>query len=67
MNSRRLMPNMGTSSPVVWRCRHRAHRPVYRTLSLPQSGRQVLGSDLNRSESRRGALSGPLLCFQSGR
>jgi hypothetical protein len=24
MNSRRFMPNMGTSSPVAWRRRHRA-------------------------------------------
>jgi hypothetical protein len=52
MNSRRFMPTMGTSSPVVWRRRHRACRSVYRTLSLPQSSGQVLGPDLNRSESR---------------
>src|SRR6516162_5174940 len=30
--------------------RHR--QPVYRTLNLPQKGRQVLGTDLNGSESR---------------
>jgi hypothetical protein len=30
-------------------------RSVYRTLSLPRSGRQVLGPDLNRSESAWGA------------
>jgi len=53
MNSRRFMLNMGTSSPVAWRRRHRAWRSVYRTLSLPQSSRQVLGADLNCSESRR--------------
>jgi len=54
MNSRRLMLDMGTSSPVEWRLPHRAgrrRRPVYRTLNLPQSTRQVLGSDLNPSES----------------
>ena len=34
---------------------------------LQQSSPQVLGPDLNRSELRRGALSGLLLCFQSGR
>jgi hypothetical protein len=28
-------------------------QPVYLTLNLPQRGRQVLGADLNRSESRR--------------
>src|SRR5262249_14683134 len=54
MNSRRLILDMGTSSPVEWRLPHRAgrrRRPVYRTLNLPQSTRQVLGSDLNPSES----------------
>ena len=39
-------------------CLLEQHAPVatrsdYRTPSLPQTGRQVLGSDLNRSESRR--------------
>jgi len=36
-------------------------RLVYRTLSLSHTGRQVLGPDLNRSESRWGQ---PVpLCF----
>jgi hypothetical protein len=42
MNWRRLTPNM--ESPVP--------QSVYRTLNLPQKGRQVLGADLNN----------PLLC-----
>jgi hypothetical protein len=43
MNSRRFMPDIGlppASAP-----------PVYRTLNLSQSGWQVLGPDLNCSES----------------
>src|SRR5258707_2482964 len=44
------------SSPP-WRC-----RSVYLSLNLPQRGRQVLGDDLNCSESRRGALCGPRAC-----
>src|SRR5215467_6056292 len=46
MNSRRLLSNIGL--PPAW---HR--QPVYLTLNLPQRGREVLGADLNRSESRR--------------
>jgi hypothetical protein len=30
-------------------------RPDHRTLNLPHKGRQVLGANLNYSESRRGA------------
>src|SRR5262249_1710971 len=48
MHSRRLMPDMGTSSPVGRK------RSVYRALNLPQKEPQLLGLDLNRSESRRG-------------
>ena len=44
MNWRRLMPRIGL--PPAWR-----RRSVYRTLNLPQRGRQVLGVDLNCSES----------------
>src|SRR5438445_4574847 len=44
MNSRRLMPD--TASPL---------QSVYCTLSLPQSGRQVLWAGLNCSESRAAA------------
>jgi hypothetical protein len=40
-NSRRRMSDIGFS---------RSCRSVYRTLNLPQGGRQVLGPDLNRSE-----------------
>jgi len=50
MNSRRLMSDMGFLPP--W-C-----RSVYRTLKLTQRGRQVLGADLNCSES----TADPLLC-----
>ncbi len=42
INSRRPMPNMGTSSP----------ESVSRTLSLPQGDRRVLWADLNCSEAR---------------
>ena len=45
MNWRRLTPNMESPAP----------QSVYRTLNLPQKGRQVLGADLNCSESRWGA------------
>jgi hypothetical protein len=51
----------GDFPPVVWRRRHRAWRSVYRMFSLPQSSRQVLGSSLNRSESRRGGAKPPAL------
>ena len=49
MNSRRFMSDMaapqeGQWGGPVW--------SVYRSLSLPQSGGQVLGVELNRSESR---------------
>src|SRR5262249_47631614 len=47
MNWRRSMPDIGVLPP--W-C-----RSVYRTLNLPQRGRQVLGTDLNCSESMWGA------------
>src|SRR5262245_26725737 len=47
MNSRRLTPRIGL--PPAWR-----HRSVYRTFNLPRRGRQVLGANLNCSESRRG-------------
>jgi hypothetical protein len=46
MNSRRLTLNIGGVLPP-WR-----RRSVYRTLNLPHDGRQVLGTDLNYSESR---------------
>jgi hypothetical protein len=45
MKSRRL-----TWASSAWR-----RRSVYRTLNLPQRGPQVLGDDLNCSESRWGA------------
>jgi hypothetical protein len=45
MNSRRLMLDMGTSSPVGWRLRHRGRqamaRSVCRMLNLPQNGRRA--------------------------
>jgi hypothetical protein len=46
MNSRRFMPDIGVPPASAM--------PVYRTLNLPQKGRQILGPDLNRSESRWG-------------
>src|SRR6516164_4585821 len=46
MNSRRFTLNIGGVLPP-WR-----RRSVYRTLNLPHDGRQVLGTDLNCSESR---------------
>jgi hypothetical protein len=46
MKSRRLMRNLGIS-PL-------SRRLVYHTLSLPHASQQVLGPDLNRSESERG-------------
>jgi hypothetical protein len=49
MKSRRLMQNMGF--PPLLR------RLVYRTLRLPQASQQVLGLDLNRSESSRGRFA----------
>jgi hypothetical protein len=48
MKSRRLMSDIGFL--LLWR-----RRLVYRTLNLPQRDRQVLGVDLNCSESRRWA------------
>jgi hypothetical protein len=42
------MPDIGLPPP------RRRCRSVYGTLNLPQGGRQVLGADLNCSESRRG-------------
>src|SRR5215471_15910947 len=50
-------PNAGHGGlpPVGWHLRQRCYgrtTPVYRTLNLPQSGRQVLEADLNSSESR---------------
>src|SRR5262252_4853118 len=48
MKSRRLMRNMGFPPLSRRLARH--------TLTLPQASKQVLGPDLNRSESRRGAL-----------
>jgi hypothetical protein len=66
MNSRRLMPNMGTSSPVVWRRRALGLTPGLPHAHLPQPSRQVLGPNLNRSESRWGAAD-PLLCFRPKR
>jgi hypothetical protein len=65
MNSRRFMSDMGASSregpwggPV---------RSVYRTISLPQRDRQVLGPDLNCSELRRARPSNrprPIATFE---
>jgi len=43
MNSRRLMPDMGVPPASAL--------PVYRTLSLLQRGRKVLGPELKCSES----------------
>src|SRR6516225_9474450 len=45
MKSRRLMPDIGVPPASAL--------PVYRTLNLPQKGRQILGPDLNCSESGR--------------
>jgi hypothetical protein len=45
---RRPMPDIGLPPP------RRRCRSVYGTLNLPRGGRQVLGADLNCSESRRG-------------
>src|SRR6516165_4005678 len=39
---------------------------ITRTVSLPPSGRAVLGGDLNCSESRWGAADPLLCCAQSG-
>jgi hypothetical protein len=50
MNSRRLMPNIGRSSRLgAW--------SACRTLNLRQSDQQVLGIDLNCSESREALLA----------
>jgi len=49
MNSRRLMPDMGLPPAQEWS----ADKPkwsFYCRLNLPQSDRQVLGANLNRSE-----------------
>jgi hypothetical protein len=40
-------------------------RSVFRTSTLPQAGRQVLGTDLNRSESK-GAAAPPVLLPNDG-
>ena len=59
MNSRRSMPTWGVPPPVIYRRgqigRRRPVRSVCRTFSLPQKRQQVLGPDLNCSESRWGA------------
>ena len=47
MNSRRLTSSIGLAPALALQ--------VYRTLKLPHRGRQVLGADLNHSESRRGS------------
>jgi len=57
MNSRRLTSDIRLPR-IAWGRR----RSAYRTLSLPQKGRRVLGLNLNRSESTWG-LPTPL-CFQ---
>src|ERR1700675_2712321 len=51
MNSRRLMPNIGRSSRLG------AVGPACRTLNLRQSDQQVLGIDLNCSESTEALLA----------
>jgi hypothetical protein len=51
MKSRRLMSNMGDSSPRV--AGRRPLRSATLTISLPQSGRLVLRADLTCSELRR--------------
>jgi len=53
MNSRRLIFDMELLPAL-------AQPSVFRTLKLPQKGRQVFGADLNRSESE--AATEPLLC-----
>jgi hypothetical protein len=51
MKSRRFLSNMGDCFPYALSARgDRTVRSVYRTLNLPQGGRQVLGADLNCSE-----------------
>src|SRR6266436_1612882 len=47
MNSRRLMPDLGISPALV------PSRAFYRRVSLRQRCPQVLGADLNCSESKR--------------
>jgi Resolvase, N terminal domain len=58
MNARRLTSSMGspfgTLSEANW-------VSAYCTLRLPRKYRQVLGADLNRSESRR-VVADPFLC-----
>jgi hypothetical protein len=53
-------PHVGEEPRRAASCRTSGFLPPWsrqsldRTLNLPQRGRQVLGADLNRSESRRG-------------
>jgi hypothetical protein len=49
MNSRRLMPGMGTSPYALSACQPSCAR-FLRTSNLPQGDRQVLGANLNCSE-----------------
>jgi len=53
MNSRRFMPTMGTSSPVVWRRRHRACRSVCRTMRQKTVAKRTNSRHLGRSASCR--------------
>jgi hypothetical protein len=39
-------------------------RSVYRRTSLPRGGRQVLGANLNCSESRRALTAQPRIAYQ---
>src|SRR5262245_19277013 len=66
MNSRRLMPDMGTSSPVGWRLRHRASNRLATTLGLPhpQAAAERAASPWVRPEIVRNLVGRcrPLLC-----
>jgi len=52
MNSRRLLSSIGDFLPYALRRRLARALSLPHLPSLPQGGRQVLGTDLNRSESR---------------
>jgi hypothetical protein len=55
MNSRRVTPSIGLP-PLGWAT------DTYRMLNLSQRRRQVLGADLNCSESKWGAANPSLCC-----
>jgi 5-aminolevulinate synthase len=61
MNSRRSMSSMGDFLPYALSALPTDRAVGFRTSTLPQGGRQVLGTDLNRSESRRAPWPPPVL------